>query len=47
MNGGVDFDLVCDGGSEPALDYVNTQSTADLREGCEKVLLNAVVETSS
>ncbi|KAJ5201797.1 uncharacterized protein N7498_006460 [Penicillium cinerascens] len=39
--------LVCDGDSEPALEYVNTQSTADLKEGCEKVQLHAVVETSS
>lgn len=39
--------LVCHGEGKPALEYVNTNSKAGLKAGCQKVQLNAVVRTSS
>jgi len=42
-----DFGLVCDGGSKPAVYYDNARSAVAPRKGCERVQLNAVVQTSS
>ncbi|OQD73584.1 hypothetical protein PENDEC_c014G04286 [Penicillium decumbens] len=39
--------LVCDGGSKPAVYYDNARSAVAPRKGCERVQLNAVVQTSS
>jgi hypothetical protein len=39
--------LVCHGEGKPALEYVNTNSKAGLKAGCQRVQLNAVVRTSS
>lgn len=42
------WDLVCTGGSEPAVYYVNTHAKSRaLKKGCEKVQLKAAWKTSS